>query len=68
MMDHYNKPYEYKFLPWEKNVNSKTEYLPLYTNIAPEFVNITQDVRRFVEESKIKEGICLVITASIYDV
>ena len=50
MMDHYNKPYEYKFLPWEKNVNSKTEYLPLYTNIAPEFVNITQDVRRFVRE------------------
>jgi len=50
-----------------KNVNSKTEYLTFNTNIAPE-LNITQDVRRISEASKIKEGICLVITASIYDV
>jgi secondary thiamine-phosphate synthase enzyme len=49
-------------------VNSKTEYLTFNTTRA--FVNITQDVRRIVEESKIKEGLCLVnvmhITASIF--
>lgn len=49
-------------------MNSKTEYLTFNTTRA--FVNITQDVRRIVEESKIKEGLCLVnvmhITASIF--
>jgi secondary thiamine-phosphate synthase enzyme len=49
-------------------VNSKAEYLTFNTTRA--FVNITQDVRRIVEESKIKEGLCLVnvmrITASIF--
>jgi len=52
------------------NVNSKTEYLTFNTNTTRAFVNITQDVRRIVEESKIKEGLCLVnamhITASIF--
>jgi secondary thiamine-phosphate synthase enzyme len=52
------------------NVNSRTEYLTFNTNTTRAFVNITQDVRRIVEESKIKEGLCLVnamhITASIF--
>jgi secondary thiamine-phosphate synthase enzyme len=52
------------------NVNSKTEYLTFNTNTTRAFVNITRDVRRIVEESKIKEGLCLVnamhITASIF--
>jgi thiamine phosphate synthase YjbQ (UPF0047 family) len=51
-------------------VNSKTEYLTFNTNITRAFIKITQDVRRIVEESKIKEGLCLVnamhITASIF--
>ena len=52
------------------NVNSKTEYLTFNTNTTRAFIKITQDVRRIVEESKIKEGLCLVnamhITASIF--
>jgi thiamine phosphate synthase YjbQ (UPF0047 family) len=52
------------------NVNSKTEYLTFNTNTARAFVNISQDLRRIVEESKIKEGLCLVnamhVTASIF--
>jgi secondary thiamine-phosphate synthase enzyme len=52
------------------NMNSKTEYLTFNTNTTRAFVNITQDVRRIVEESKIKEGLCLVnamhITASVF--
>jgi secondary thiamine-phosphate synthase enzyme len=52
------------------NVNSKTEYIIFNTNTTRAFINITQDVRRIVEESKIKEGLCLVnamhITASIF--
>jgi secondary thiamine-phosphate synthase enzyme len=52
------------------NVNSKTEYLTFNTNTTRAFVNITPDIRRIVEESKIKEGLCLVnamhITASIF--
>ncbi|HYA82372.1 MAG TPA: secondary thiamine-phosphate synthase enzyme YjbQ [Candidatus Bathyarchaeia archaeon] len=51
-------------------MNSKTEYLTFNTNTTRAFVNITQDVRRIVEESKIKEGLCLVnamhITASVF--
>ena len=51
-------------------MNSKTEYLTFNTNTTRAFIKITQDVRRIVEESKIKEGLCLVnamhITASIF--
>ena len=51
-------------------MNSKTEYLTFNTKTTRAFVNITPDVRRIVEESRIKEGLCLVnamhITASIF--
>jgi secondary thiamine-phosphate synthase enzyme len=58
------------FFHMSSSMNSKTEYLTFNTNTTRAFVNITQDVRRIVEESKIKEGLCLVnamhITASIF--
>jgi secondary thiamine-phosphate synthase enzyme len=58
------------FFHMSSNVNSKTEYLTFNTNTIRAFVNITPDIRRIVEESKIKEGLCLVnamhITASIF--
>jgi secondary thiamine-phosphate synthase enzyme len=49
---------------------SKTEYLMFNTSGRRAFVNITPSVRKVVEESKIKEGLCLVnamhITASVF--
>jgi thiamine phosphate synthase YjbQ (UPF0047 family) len=51
-------------------MKSKTEYLTFNTNTKRAFVNITPDVRKIVQDSKIKEGLCLVnamhITASVY--
>lgn len=51
-------------------MKSKTEYLTFNTNTRREFINITPDVRKIVEESNIKEGLCLVnamhITASVF--
>ncbi|HET7149206.1 MAG TPA: secondary thiamine-phosphate synthase enzyme YjbQ [Candidatus Nitrosopolaris sp.] len=51
-------------------MKSKTEYLTFNTNTRRAFLNITPDVRRIVEGSKIKEGLCLVnamhITASVF--
>ena len=51
-------------------MKSLTEYLTLHTKSRREFVNITQDVKKFVKKSGIKEGICLVnamhITASVF--
>jgi secondary thiamine-phosphate synthase enzyme len=51
-------------------MKSKTEYLTFNTNTKRAFVNITPNVRNIVEESKIKEGLCLVnamhITASVF--
>ena len=51
-------------------MKSKTEYLTFNTPIRRAFVNITSNVRKIVEESKIKEGLCLVnamhITASVF--
>ena len=48
----------------------KTEYINLKTNSRREFVNITQQVRKTVEESGVKEGLCLVnsmhISSSIF--
>jgi secondary thiamine-phosphate synthase enzyme len=48
----------------------KTEYISLKTNSRREFVNITQQVRKTVEESGVKEGLCLVnsmhISSSIF--
>lgn len=41
-------------------MKSKTEYLTFNTSTRHEFVNITPDVRKIVEESGIKEGLCLV--------
>jgi secondary thiamine-phosphate synthase enzyme len=51
-------------------MESKTEYLMLNTSTRRAFVNITSNVRKIVEESAIKEGLCLVnamhITASVF--
>ena len=51
-------------------MKSKTEYLTFNINTRRAFINITPDVRRTVEGSKIKEGLCLVnamhITASVF--
>ena len=48
----------------------KTEYINLKTNSRYEFVNITQHVRKTVDESGVKEGLCLVnsmhISSSIF--
>ncbi len=48
----------------------KTEYINLKTNSRREFVNITQQVRRTVDESGVTEGLCLVnsmhISSSIF--
>lgn len=51
-------------------MKSKTEYLTFNIDARRAFVNITPDVIKIVEESKIKEGLCLVnamhITASVF--
>jgi secondary thiamine-phosphate synthase enzyme len=51
-------------------MKSKTEYLTFNTSTRSAFVNITSNVRKIVEESGIKEGLCLVnamhITASVF--
>ena len=51
-------------------MKSLTEYLTFNTKSRREFVNITQDVKKFVKKSGVKEGICLVnamhITASVF--
>ena len=51
-------------------MKSLTEYLTFHTKSRREFVNITQDVKKFVKKSGVKEGICLVnamhITASVF--
>jgi len=51
-------------------MKSKTEYHTFNINTRRAFINITPDVRRAVEGSKIKEGLCLVnamhITASVF--
>jgi len=51
-------------------MKSTTIYLTFTTKRKHAFINITQDVRKVVEESKISEGICLVnamhITASVF--
>jgi secondary thiamine-phosphate synthase enzyme len=51
-------------------MKSKTEYLTFNTPTRRAFVNITSDIRKIVEKSAIKEGLCLVnamhITASIF--
>jgi len=51
-------------------MKSKTEYLTFNINTRRAFINITPAVRKAVEGSKIKEGLCLVnamhITASVF--
>jgi len=51
-------------------MKSLTEYLTFHTKSRREFVNITQDVKKLVKKSGVKEGICLVnamhITASVF--
>jgi secondary thiamine-phosphate synthase enzyme len=48
----------------------KTEYINLKTNSRREFVNITKQVRKTVDESGVTEGLCLVnsmhISSSIF--
>jgi thiamine phosphate synthase YjbQ (UPF0047 family) len=41
-------------------MKSKTGYLIFNTKTKRAFVNITPDVRKIVQDSKIKEGLCLV--------
>jgi secondary thiamine-phosphate synthase enzyme len=51
-------------------MKSKTEYLTFNTPTRRAYVNITSNVRKIVQESGIKEGLCLVnamhITASVF--
>jgi secondary thiamine-phosphate synthase enzyme len=51
-------------------MKSKTAYLTFNTPKRQEFINITQQVRKVVEESKVNEGIVLVnamhISASVF--
>jgi secondary thiamine-phosphate synthase enzyme len=51
-------------------MKSKTKYLYFNTKTRIAFVNITDQVQKLIEESKIKEGICLVnamhITSSVF--
>ncbi|MGV7226969.1 MAG: secondary thiamine-phosphate synthase enzyme YjbQ [Nitrosopumilus sp.] len=51
-------------------MKSLTEYLTFEVKTRRAFVNITPDVRKLVEKSKIQEGLCLVnamhITASVF--
>lgn len=51
-------------------MKTKTEYLTYNTSKRREFINITRNVRKIVEESRIKDGLCLVnamhITASVF--
>lgn len=43
----------------------KTEYLNFKTDTRREFVNITSQIRKIIEESGIQEGLCLVNTMHI---
>jgi len=51
-------------------MKTKTEYLTFNTSKRREFINITINVRKIVEDSRIKDGLCLVnamhITASVF--
>jgi secondary thiamine-phosphate synthase enzyme len=51
-------------------MKSKTQYLYFNTETRIAFINITAQVQKIIEESKIKEGICLVnamhITSSVF--
>lgn len=51
-------------------MRSTTKYLTFHTGTRFKLINITSDVEKIVEESKIKEGLCLVnsmhITSSIF--
>lgn len=51
-------------------MKSLTEYLTFEVKTRRSFVNITSDVRKLVQKSKIREGLCLVnamhITASVF--
>jgi secondary thiamine-phosphate synthase enzyme len=51
-------------------MKSNTQYLYFNTKTKIAFINITDQVQKLIEESKIKEGICLVnamhITSSVF--
>jgi secondary thiamine-phosphate synthase enzyme len=51
-------------------VKFKTEYLTFKTDSRVEFVNITDQIRKIVEESKVQEGLCLInsmhISSSVF--
>lgn len=48
----------------------KTHYLGFNTKKRTEFINITQEVRKVIKESQVREGLCLVnamhISASVF--
>ena len=52
------------------NMKSLTEYLSFNTKTRRAFINITPQVEKLVEKSKVQEGLCLVnamhITASVF--
>jgi len=51
-------------------MKSTTEYLTVHTKTRREYLNITPEIERIVEKSRVQEGLCLVnamhITASVY--
>jgi len=53
-----------------KNMKSLTEYLTFEVKTRRAFVNITDNIRKLVTKSEVKEGLCLVnsmhITASVF--
>ena len=53
-----------------KNMKSLTKHLTFNIKSRRGFVNITPDIRKLVDQSKVQEGLCLVnamhITASVF--
>jgi secondary thiamine-phosphate synthase enzyme len=51
-------------------MKTSTEYLSFNTNTRRAFINITPTIRKIIEKSAIKEGLCLInamhITASVF--
>jgi secondary thiamine-phosphate synthase enzyme len=60
----------YRYVDFNKDVKAHTEYLTYNIPSRRGFVNITPDVRKIIQKSGIKEGLCLVnamhITASVF--
>jgi secondary thiamine-phosphate synthase enzyme len=60
----------YQYIDFKKDMKAHTEYLMYNIPSRRGFVNITPDVRKIIQKSGIKEGLCLVnamhITASVF--